>query len=182
MKGAEAIVYEYELFGNKMVKKERIPKKYRPKELDIFIRKTRTKNEARLLHKAKKLDIKTPVVYGIFDYEIIFTYINGNEPTMSKEDVKEAAKILAKLHNGNLIHGDFTKKNLIKNRKGLWVIDFGLGKVSNKIEDKAVDLYTFLKSIKYKKIAISVYKENAENSKFILKRYKEIKKRVRYAS
>ena len=56
---------------------------------------------------------------------------------------------MAKLHNGAIIHGDLTSSNVMINPKTLkiYIIDFGLSFGSHNIEDKAVDLHAFEKSL-----------------------------------
>ena len=56
---------------------------------------------------------------------------------------------LAELHNGNIIHGDLTSSNIMidVDHHKLKFIDFGLSSTSANIEDKAVDLYVFEKSL-----------------------------------
>ena len=60
-----------------------------------------------------------------------------------------AGDICAKIHKAGMCHGDYTPANLILGKAGsLSVIDFGLGKFTDKREDFATDYLTFLKSTK----------------------------------
>ena len=54
---------------------------------------------------------------------------------------------IAKLHNCGIIHGDLTTSNLILEIDKIVFIDFGLGKNSDLVEDKGVDLLVFKKAI-----------------------------------
>ena len=69
-KGAEAIVYPAELFGLNALVKERIVKKYREKSLDERLRTERTRQEAKLIHKAKDVGVLCPIIYDISKYTL----------------------------------------------------------------------------------------------------------------
>lgn len=59
----------------------------------------------------------------------------------------DIGKIIAKMHDVDLIHGDLTTSNILIGKNitdkdyVLYFIDFGLSYQRNTIEDKAVDLY-----------------------------------------
>ena len=182
MKGAEAVISLSSLLGKKIVIKNRNPKIYRAKELDLNLRKTRTRAEARLLHKAKLAGVLCPTVLCVEDFSLWLSFINGNRPKMNVTIAKKAGGILTKLHNADIIHGDFTVANLLLNKSGLYVIDFGLGFFSNDIEDKAVDVLTMLKSSdseKLKRAFLSGYR-NYKKFDEVMKRIKIVESRVRY--
>lgn len=182
MKGAEATVTK--VIGRAAVLKSRIPKIYRVKELDRKLRIERTRNEAKLLNKAKVAGVECPVVLRVDEFNITMSFVDGSRPKMNKKEAMEAGKILAKLHMADIIHGDFTPANLIKNKNSLYVIDFGLGYISKDIEDKAVDVFTMLRSFGNNKIAkesfLSAYREY-DRAEEVLVRVKGVEKRVRYA-
>ena len=54
---------------------------------------------------------------------------------------------IAKLHNCGIIHGDLTTSNMILKDGKIVFIDFGLGKISDLVEDKGVDLLVFKRAI-----------------------------------
>ena len=59
-------------------------------------------------------------------------------------------KSLALLHKANIVHGDFTVSNIIvdsSDKDFPCIIDFGLSRFSGDVEDRAMDLRVFLKSI-----------------------------------
>lgn len=172
--GAEAIIY----LKDNMIVKDRISKYYRIKELDDKIRKRRTKSEKKLLEKASKI-INAPDPFPLKEeYKIKMPFIDGKKlsehlDSFSIEEQKEICKIIgeeiAKLHAEDIIHGDLTtsnmilkkgrnitpdansKKSLIKRNLGpLYLIDFGLGFISKKIEDKAVDLHLLKQALEAK--------------------------------
>jgi len=182
MRGAEAVVTRSHFLGRDTVVKDRIPKKYRAKELDERLRKSRTRVEARLLHRAKKADVKCPVVMKVDDFSITMTFIDGKRPGMNLRESKEAGKILARLHSSGIIHGDYTPANLLEKSGEMFIIDFGLGFFSEYIEDKAVDVYTMLRALdnKGKKEFLKGYK-TYKKSNSVFRRLEDIEKRVRYA-
>ena len=196
--GAEAIIEEKENF----IIKKRIEKSYRIKELDEKIRKLRTRSEGRIMERASKV-ISVPKIFKIDESkkEIEMQKINGKKLSdyINKCSIVEQEKIcikigenISKLHNHNLIHGDLTTSNmiLIKNRNNfeVYFIDFGLGFISSKVEDKAVDLHLLKEALEagfsrrweilfnFVKIGYKRY----NRSKFVLERLKAVEKRGRY--
>ena len=157
--GAEAKIY---LEGDK-IRKERICKNYREKELDIFLRKTRTKKEAKLLSDVKRLGIKVPTIFDVEQFCIEMEFINGDTDSPFEKGGKlkdlldknncekfcaKAGEEVAKMHAGNIIHGDLTTSNLIVRDGELYFIDFGLGIETRNVEQKAADLLTMHQNFK----------------------------------
>lgn len=150
--GAEAFLFKEQWFGFDVIKKVRSPKKYRIKEIDIELRTSRTIIESKLLIAAKKAGIKTPNIFEIDleDTTIIMEYIAGilvkewlkncSDATKQNELIKLIGNYVGILHTNDIIHGDLTTSNIIKQNDDLYFIDFGLGKFSQAIEDKAVDI------------------------------------------
>jgi len=152
-RGAEAIIY---LDGDRIVKK-RIPKGYRLGSLDERLRKARTKRESKILDKLDGLSFPSPKLFemNLGDMSISMERIQGHKLSEELEilDYKlvslSIGKLLAKLHDSDIIHGDLTTSNIIfKDRVNL--IDFGLSNVSTKIEDKAVDLHLLRQALESK--------------------------------
>lgn len=179
MRGAEAVLTETKIIGRRALVKTRVAKKYRLKEIDEKLRRERTRSEARLLHKAKVAGVDCPSVLQVDDFEISMSFLEGDRPQMSASECKEAGEILAKLHEADIIHGDYTPANLIK-KECISVIDFGLGFVSKDIEDKAVDVFTMMRAIDEKDAFIDGYRKYSKSDS-VLKRVKKVEKRVRYA-
>ncbi len=162
-KGAEANIYPDHYLGEEVLVKKRVVKSYRIKEIDDYLRKKRTKNEAKLMAEAKRCGVVTPLVYDVDlkEYSITMEKVQGLEvkKIFSSEDPLDLNQIrsisrtigenVALLHDCGLIHGDLTTSNLILGEDGKSVvfIDFGLGKVSDLVEDKGVDLLVFKKAI-----------------------------------
>ncbi len=182
MRGAEAVLRISRFVGKRVVIKERIKKNYREMQLDIALRIKRTKQEARLLHKAKIAGVPCPVVLAINDFAITMTYINGKRPKDEQTIYRDAGTHLALLHTAGIIHGDYTPANLLINHGKLVVIDFGLGFFSNDIEDKGIDVLTMLKTLneKCKVTFLNGYKRYEKYAE-VMKRIEQIKSRVRYA-
>lgn len=157
-KGAEANIYPGEWIGQKVLQKERISKSYRIEEIDHRLRKRRTKNEAKLLHLAKTCGVTTPLLYDIDkdNKTITMEFIRG-EPVkdvfnkLDKSKIKPICKKIgekvAHLHSCGIIHGDLTSSNLLLKDDEIVFIDFGLGKISDLVEDKGTDLLVFKKAL-----------------------------------
>jgi len=191
--GAEAKI----VLSKNLIIKERIKKSYRIPQLDNKIRKTRTKAETKLLEKAAKI-INSPKPLETKDfYQIKMPYIQGkklseNLDSFSLEEQKEICKKIgeeiAKLHSENIIHGDLTTSNMILKDNEIFFIDFGLGYISNKIEDKAVDLHLLKQALEarhfknWESLFNEVLKgyENYKESKKVFERLKAAEKRGRY--
>ena len=106
-----------------------------------------------------------------------------------KEICKKIGEDIAKLHKKDIIHGDLTTSNMILIKDKIYFIDFGLGYISKKIEDKAVDLYLLKQALEAKhfkhwkilsKEIFKNYKKYYADNKKIFERIKAIEKRRRY--
>ena len=194
--GAEAIIKQGEF-----IIKERKEKSYRIPEIDEKIRKLRTRSEAKLLEKASEI-IPVPKVIKIDEEkkEIHMEYIKGKKLSecldnfSEKEQIQISEKIaenIAKLHDEEIIHGDLTTSNmLLKQGEGkIYFIDFGLGFVSRKYEDKAVDLYLLKQALASKHFKnaeklfdriVKIYAKKIKDHEKILQRLNAVERRRRY--
>ena len=185
---------ESKLFLSKYrIIKDRFRKTYRIKEIDDRLRKSRTKREAKILDKLKKIGFPIPRLIKTNETDTLeIQYIKGkllrnildNDNCISLG--KEIGGKVAILHTNNIIHGDLTTSNMILNKE-IYFIDFGLGFFSEKIEDKAVDLHLLKQALEAKhfdiareaiKIILNSY--NANQKPLILERIKKIESRGRY--
>ncbi len=186
--GAEAIIYDVEVAGFDAVLKDRIAKEYREPELDNKIRGERTRLEAKILARASSSGINVPKVLMIGKNKIFIEKLSGNtlnhmlDSEKPKSIIQNAAKQLALLHKADIIHGDFTPANVFVTKDDVYVIDFGLGEISNSQEEKALDVLLMKRSISKElyKIFEQAYLRNYKNAKPVLNRLAEIEKRGRY--
>ena len=175
--------------------KERIKKDYRIFQIDEKLRKSRTRSEAKLLSKLafvpkvldvddKNMKIKMEFIEGLLLKDVFDSY-----PKNKRDKIcKMIGENIAKMHSLNIIHGDLTTSNMILKKDKLYFVDFGLGFISNRIEDKAVELHllkqalgskhsshaseSFLSILKYYK-AYPMHKE-------VFERFKKVEARGRY--
>jgi Kae1-associated kinase Bud32 len=173
-KGAEAILYKKD---NNLIK-ERITKNYRHKVIDKNKTKYPTRREFKLLTKAKELiNVPTPIEVDENNSKITMEYLEGDVlkttldtyPKTKREKVaKSIGEQIATMHDNNIIHGDLTTSNMILKDNKVYFIDFGLGKISTKLEDKATDLKLLQQAFESKH-----YKHDDELIKNTLKGYKK---------
>lgn len=190
--GAEAILIQ----RNSLLLKRRIKKSYRYSHLDEKLRKQRTKREAKLLEKASAL-IPVPKIIKVNDKEkeIDMQFIKGKKLSEHLDNLPNKTNVcrqigqnIAKLHDNSIIHGDLTTSNMILLNTKLYFIDFGLGFVSNKIEDKAVDLHLIKQALEAKhfQVSDSCFKailkgyESSPQHKEVFNRLKKVESRGRY--
>ncbi|MDD3753164.1 MAG: bifunctional N(6)-L-threonylcarbamoyladenine synthase/serine/threonine protein kinase [Methanobacterium sp.] len=209
-KGAEANIYADQYLGEDVLSKKRISKSYRIKEIDLYLRKKRTRKEVKLLGESKRCGIITPLVYHVDEEKttIIMENVKGSNvkelfSEETKLDISQIRAIsnnigvnIARLHNCGIIHGDLTTSNIIlRNNENyqeadVVFIDFGLGKNSNLVEDKGVDLLVFKKAISSihhdisQDCFISILNgyQEADDYKQIVAKIEEIERRGRYTS
>lgn len=200
-KGAEANIYPGKWLDNDVIIKNRVSKSYRIPEIDLYLRKRRTKQESKLLGEAKRCGVKTPLVFDVDkkNFSIVMQKIPGKvvKEVLNNSNSKNIRKIclkigknLAKLHNCSIIHGDLTSSNMILNDEFVYFIDFGLGTISDLVEDKGVDLLVFKKAISgvhndiSEECMSSILEgyENAHDFAAVTKKIIEIENRGRYIS
>lgn len=199
--GAEAILYLDEIEGKKVLVKERIKKEYRIDQIDLKLRKDRTREEVKLLTEARKMGVLTPKIFEVDynNFKITMEFVEGKRLKeffyeASEEEIKkicfEVGRLIGKLHSSGIIHGDLTTSNMILKNGEIYFIDFGLGFFSKRIEDQGVDLnllYEALRATHFKilnvcwKNIIEGYKKEYGNAEKVLKRVEEIEARARYA-
>ncbi len=188
--GAEAVIYKEDDY----LVKERIKKTYRIDDIDIKLRKSRTRKESKLLMKIdnspkvfsvdeKKMKIKMEFIDGKLMKDILDNMHRDKRNLL----MREIGGKIAKMHDKDIIHGDLTTSNMILKDK-VYFIDFGLGFISNKIEDKAVDMHLLrqaLESKHHEHFEESFYEiiegyKLSKNWEEVFKRLKKVEKRGRY--
>jgi len=137
MDGAEARITITDV-----VLKERIPKSYRIKEVDIPLRKKRTRREVKILKRLQEHNFPAPKLIENDDFNITMTFIDGKRvmDVINPEMCLEIGKKLKLLHSLGIAHGDVTTANMIYTDE-VYFIDFGLSLFSERTEDRAVDLH-----------------------------------------
>ncbi len=185
--GAEAKIYCAKVYGIDVILKSRGSKAYRLQELDLRIRRQRTKREAKLMKRAADSGLSVPKIIAVGDTVIFMQMIKGKLLKDTKITLSKASSIgdlLAKLHNLGIAHGDFTPANLISSGKELYLIDFGLADSTISSEEKALDMLLMKRQLEpslYKQF-ISGYSKNSKSSREIIARLAEIEERGRYQS
>ncbi len=199
-RGAESIIYIGKFDGQKVLVKERIPKKYRLEQIDSKLRKARTRKEVKLLSEARKFGVHTPAVIDVDESKskISMEFVEGTRlkeflNSASKSDIQkicfEVGRIVGKLHANGIVHGDLTTSNMIVKDGEIFLIDFGLGEFSKRIEDQGVDLNLLqeaMKSTHFKIMDIAWenllkgYIQEYSNAEKALRKVEEIEKRARY--
>lgn len=191
-RGAEAIIKR----KKDTIVKERVPKGYRNKELDLKIRKSRTKKEAKILEKASKM-INVPKIKKQEPFSLEMEFLDGNRLSeilnslsqkQQEKILKDLGKQVARLHQNDIIHGDLTTSNVILKKDKVYLIDFGLSFISKRIEDKAVDLHLIKQALEAKhwqiherlfQFFLKGYDEYKEKNK-IIEQLKKVESRGRY--
>ena len=193
--GAEALIY----FDGKQVIKERIPKSYRLPELDKKIIKRRTKSETKILKKASSIsNVPCPneskkegiILMPLIDGEKLSEKLNSYEKKKQIEVMKKIGKEISKIHKEGIIHGDLTTSNMILKGNEVYIIDFGLGSLNGKDEQKGVDIHLLKEALDSKHFENSknlflAFKKgyeslNKNESKKVFEKLKKIEKRGRY--
>ena len=205
-RGAEASLRKVDWWGFPALLKERDTKSYRPKALDDRIRRERTRNEARLLVDARRLGVRTPLIYDIdlARHRLTIEEIPGptlrqliEDPTVPPDDlpvaVRAFGRALGVLHAGSIAHGDLTSSNVLfpdGPRGPPAFLDLSMGTRSPGIEELGIDLHLVeedLKALSGRSEALvrafhDGYAEgNPTGSREVRARAKVIKGRVRYA-
>ncbi len=153
--GAEARITEESFYRWKAIRKSRIKKAYRIKEIDLRLRKERTKKEAKIIHEVKKLGVNAPVIYDINDFDILMEKLPGKTlleemKKLNGDEIRDImvriAGIVANLHRGGFSHGDLTTSNIVLN-DDIYLIDFGMAEKDITEENMAVDLLMFEEAV-----------------------------------
>lgn len=189
--GAEAEIF---LDGEGLIHKRRVVKGYRHKDLDNALRFERTKKEANILRKALSIGLPVPKVLSQGKDVLVIEKIPGVKVASLGTELHlhlsvQIAEILARMHDKNIIHGDLTTSNFILGNDGkVYVIDFGLGATSSRIEDRAVDLHVLEESLgarhpvnseKFFEKFCFEYEKNSRNGRAVIQRLQKVRSRGR---
>jgi N6-L-threonylcarbamoyladenine synthase/protein kinase Bud32 len=184
--GAEAAVY----IQAHSVTKKRVPKKYRAAELDIKLRKERTKSETKIQSEARKAGVPTPIIQEIDGFDITMERIEGPSvrSVINETIAEQIGEILCTLHSAGIAHGDPTTRNMIVLNKRIYLIDFGLASYDKSLEARGVDVHVFFQSLEashenfraLKKAFLAGYTKKCRDAEQVLSKVEEIKGRGRY--
>jgi Kae1-associated kinase Bud32 len=205
-RGAEAAIRKVDWWGFPALLKDRDSKSYRPKALDDRLRRERTRNEARLLVDARRLGVRTPIIYDVdvVRHRLILEELPGptlrqllEDPTVPHESLLHAVRsfglALGRLHAGRIAHGDLTSSNVLypDGPEGPPAfLDLSMGSRSPGLEELGIDLHLVeedLRALHAKSEGLvrafhQGYAEgNPRGEKDARARAKAIRGRVRYA-
>lgn len=205
-RGAEASLRAVDWWGFPALLKERDSKSYRPKKLDDRLRRERTRTEVRLLVDARRLGVRTPIVYDVDldHHRILLEELPGptlkqliEDPSVRPEQIASAVRAfgvaLGRLHAGGIAHGDLTSSNVLfpDGADGAPAfLDLSMGSRSPGIEELGIDLHLVeedLKALSPRASAlVRAFHEGYEEGhpaggKDVRARAKQIRGRVRYA-
>lgn len=205
-RGAEATLRAVDWWGFPALLKERDAKSYRPKALDERLRRERTRTEARLLVDARRLGVRTPILYDIdlTRHRLILEELPG--PTLREllEDpqippdvltgaVRSFGRALGRLHAGRIAHGDLTSSNVLFPDGPAGppaFLDLSMGSRSPGIEELGIDLHLVEEDLKalharadglVRAFHLGYAEGNPAGEKDVRARAKAIRGRVRYA-
>ncbi|MGA7924059.1 MAG: KEOPS complex kinase/ATPase Bud32 [Thermoplasmata archaeon] len=205
-RGAEATIRAVEWLGLDAYLKERDVKGYRPKALDDRLRNERTRMEVRLLVEARKLGVRTPIVYDVdlTTHRIVMERLPGTTlrdmlgapaVTLATLDAPIVAfgRALGRLHAGGISHGDLTSSNVLYPdgpEAEPAFLDLSMGSRNGGIEELGIDLHLVEEDLKglhprgsalYKRFLDGYAEGNPAGHEKVRTRAREIRGRVRYA-
>lgn len=204
-KGAEANLYYTRWHNKEAVLKQRVPKKYRPIELDRQIRTYRTLHEPQLMSRAKEAGVPTPIIFlvDVKNTTVVMQFIEGKQLKLLLNEVGDKERqnmcfrigeLIARLHKKGIIHGDLTTSNMIINPQGkIFMVDFGLGENNAELEAKGVDLHLMKRALQstHYQFAGDCYQSvingygsvvGSREHQNILEKIREIERRGRYVA
>ncbi len=201
-RGAESVIYKIEQWGYPFVLKWRQGKSYLLKDIDSQLRKSRTNRECKMLTVSRTLGVPTPAVYSVNldNHMILMDFISGTQFKQLAGQIPRSnlislshrfGKLIAVLHEGNVVHGDPTTSNvIIDDESRMWIIDFGLSEMNATTEMKGVDLHLIHRALETTHwdlqetmldATLEGYVEVLGNTaELTLSRMKEIRERGRY--
>jgi TP53 regulating kinase-like protein len=199
-KGAEAELYLIDFFGLPAVLKKRVSKPYRAKELDNYIRRTRTSHEVTMMFHARTYGVPVPAIYDVDPEEgvIVMEYIPGptlKELALKGYDVAPLFRLVGfyvgRMHINNIVHGDLTPANIVvPETEKPFFIDFGLAERTGELEAIGTDVHLMLRALEsthYDRVRelfeefLKGYREVVRSrADDVLKKVQEIRRRGRY--
>jgi len=145
-RGAEAILTR----DGDAVRKWRLPKSYRMKELDERLRAERTVMEARIMAEARRAGVPTPIIRDISRFELVMEYVDGKKlrDIITPELSERVGEVVGRLHRAGIVHGDLTTSNMLLKDNRIYLIDFGLAYHDQSIEAQGVDVHVYFQTLR----------------------------------
>lgn len=148
--GAEASVTAGRWMGKPAVLKMRRPRGYRHPDLDRRLTRSRLSVEVRVLGRLQQSRFPSPSLYDC-DLEeswILISRIEGrplydvvSDGSIGDDVMEKVGALIRRLHEEDISHGDLTTHNILIDDSGdLYLIDFGLARVSPELEHMGLDL------------------------------------------
>jgi N6-L-threonylcarbamoyladenine synthase/protein kinase Bud32 len=185
-RGAEAVV----ILGKNSVEKRRCSKRYRVRSLDARLIAERTRAEARIISLARRSGVPTPIIRDVTADTLVMERVEGPllKEVLTPGNVREAGRMVGRLHSAGIIHGDLTTSNIIVRDGRCVLIDFGLSLVSADLEPRGVDLHVFFQTLEsttpehetLRDAFTDGYAAEFAGSAEVLAREREIDRRGRY--
>jgi len=197
--GAEAELRTTEFLGRPAIEKYRRAKAYRLDVLDGELRRSRIRQEARLMAEARAAGVAVPILYDIdlAENKIIMEFVEG--PT-AKDVLDEGGpramkvaggigEIVGCLHRAGIIHGDLTTSNMIVRDSRIVMIDFSLGGKDDGVEARGVDIHLLKEALgsahahaaSFYRAALKGYRKTmGKAAEGVIAKVKEIEARGRY--
>jgi Kae1-associated kinase Bud32 len=205
-RGAEASLHIVEWLGLPALRKERESKSYRPKNLDERLKRERTRNEVRLLTEARRLGVRTPIIYDVDlpHHRLILEQLPGptlkdlldaskQDPTPVEAPLRALGKAIGRLHAGGISHGDLTSSNILYPEgpgAAPALLDLSMGSRNAGVEERGIDLHLVEEDLKalhpkgealFRAFLEGYAEGNPAGQAEVRKRAREIRGRVRYA-
>lgn len=197
--GAEAELRTTEFLGRPAVEKYRRAKAYRLDVLDDELRRSRIRQETRLMAEARAAGVAVPILYDInlVENKIIMELVEGPTAKVVLDQggpraMKVAGaigEIVGRLHRTGIIHGDLTTSNMIVRDSRIVMIDFSLGGKEGGVEARGVDLHLLKEALgsaharaaSYYRAALKGYRRTmGKAADDVISKVKEIESRGRY--
>ena len=102
-----------------------------------------------MIAASRRAGVPTPIIRDITPDSITMELVEGDllKYCLTEENVREAGRMVGKLHSAGIVHGDLTTSNMIMREKRCVLIDFGLSQVSSEIETRGVDIHVFFQTL-----------------------------------
>ncbi len=193
-RGAESDITYEKFHSFDAVKKARIPKGYRLKELDHAIRKARMRREITMLYRLSQANVPVPEIFAVDVENASFSMerIEGVQLSMMIEpDMgigEKLGRAVGKMHSSSLCHGDLTMNNILVADNEIVIIDPSMGNPSGNIQDFAYDMRLLRESVnatihdgnRFMSHVEKAYRETFHDAGRVLEEVKNIEARRRY--